>query len=525
MAGIWLALILAGLADDPRPAIDPQPHVLVVCPAGLQPGLQAWIDYRKEQGYRFEVIEPPEFADELRLAIRTRARTRQLAAILLVGKPGSPTAACPTCVVPAEVNVHFGSTPEIASDNPLTDLDDDGAPDIASARIPVDTREGLESILARSIQYETGSPHSGWRRRINLVAGVGGFDPVLDRVLETSSDWIIRQMIPEDYQLSMTWASWSSPYCPDPRQFSETAIGRFNEGCLFWVYIGHGWVDRLDRVKTPVGRFPILDRQSVPWLSAQEGHPVALMLCCFSGAFDASTPSLAQLMLEQPGGPVAVIASTRVTMPYGMSRFSIEMMDELFKGECATLGELMRRTELRLLDETTAGATPCGEAADSLASFFSPAAGKLDVERREHVEMMHLLGDPLLRLVPPDPIATSVSAAPLAGAPLVVEGTAPFGGELVVELCYPRGRFWNRPQRRRPEDLDATRSAGLQTDYERSRDMVCTAVKQSVEAGPFRVELGIPERARGQAVVRTFISGESRHAVGSATVEIGSAGK
>ncbi len=521
MYGFWLALLLFW-ADEPR-LPEPAPRdVLVVCPTALQPGLESWIDYREEQGYRFDVIEPPEFADELTLVIRSKARSKRLAALLLIGKPGSPTAACPTCFVPAEVNLHFGSTPEIASDNPLADFNNDGAPDVASARIPVDSREALESILARSIRYETESSHSGWRRRINLVAGVGGFDPMLDRVLETSSDWIIRQMIPEDYQLSMTWASWSSPYCPDPRQFSETAIGRFNEGCLFWVYIGHGWVDRLDRIKTPVGRFPILDRQSVPWLAAREGCPVALMLCCFTGAFDATSPSLAQLMLEQPGGPVAVIAGTRVTMPYGMSRFSIEMMDELFRGKCATLGELMYQTELRLLKEAGTGTTACGEAADSLASFFSPAAGKLDVERREHVEMMHLLGDPLLKLDRPKKIETAVESVVRAGGPLVVEGTAPFAGELVVELCYPRGRFWNKPQRRRPEDLDPVRSPELQADYERAGEMVCTALKQNVEAGPFRVELAVPDRARGQAIVRTFMASEAHHAVGSAGIEIGS---
>ena len=52
----------------------------------------------------------------------------------------------------------------------------------------------------------------------------------------------------------MTYASLASPYCPDPRKFHDTTIGRFNEGCLFWVYIGHGHPTGLDRASGRVGQ-------------------------------------------------------------------------------------------------------------------------------------------------------------------------------------------------------------------------------------------------------------------------------
>ena len=54
--------------------------------------------------------------------------------------------------------------------------------------------------------------------------------------------------LPADYRLSMTYGSWRSPYCPDPRRFHATTLERLNEGAWFWVYIGHGYPLGADRV-------------------------------------------------------------------------------------------------------------------------------------------------------------------------------------------------------------------------------------------------------------------------------------
>ena len=38
------------------------------------------------------------------------------------------------------------------------------------------------------------------------------------------------------------------------------AVERLNEGCLFWVYLGHGQRQNVDYVHVPQGYYPILDR-------------------------------------------------------------------------------------------------------------------------------------------------------------------------------------------------------------------------------------------------------------------------
>jgi len=513
---VWLLLAMTMLA----PVQENQPLVLVVCPPALQESLDDWIDYRQHQGYSIQVIAPGEDAEATRFRILQQSRRQTPAAIMLVGKPKPGPAFCPVGIVSAEVNVQFGSTLEIATDNLFADFDGDGKPEVPIGRLPVESAEMASQLLARTIKYETTHTHGDWRRRINLVAGVGGFDPTMDRVIEGAAESVIRTMMPEDYSVSMTWGSWTSPYCPDPRQFSQTAIERFNEGCLFWVYIGHGFIDRLDRVKTPGGNYSILDNTTVPWLSSTNGSPVALMLCCFTAAFDARADSLGQKMLEQPHGPVAVVGGTRMTMPYGMTRMSVEMMDELFNGECKTLGELLHLAKRRTLEPARSGnPSDCREMIKSIAKMFSPNSDKLEVELQEHVAMMHLLGDPLLQLHRPLKIETEITQAS-AGETVIVRGVAPVAGTLIVEACYERGRFYHRPQRRRAEDLDPASSEKLQADYELCRDRVCSSHTVQVPQGPFEIELPIPENARGEAVIRTFIDGQTSHAVGVAAISI-----
>ncbi len=47
--------------------------------------------------------------------------------------------------------------------------------------------------------------------------------------------------------------------------------------------------------------------------------PIAIMLACYTAAFDQPQDCLAEQMLKAEGGPVAVYGGSRVTMPYAMS--------------------------------------------------------------------------------------------------------------------------------------------------------------------------------------------------------------
>ncbi len=493
---------------------------VVICPKAWHSTLSRWVDYRKTQGHRILVLEPSVDAASTQTKLHQITRTRPVKFVWLIGNTQSPLGVA-THLRPAKVNVLFGSTPEIATDLPYADLDGDDLPDLAIGRLPIDSEPQLDEYINRVMAYENTFDRGLWRRRINFIAGVGGFDPLIDKSIEQLSRRLISQMIPNGYETSMTFGSWSSPYCPAPHRFQEVTLDRFNEGCLFWVYIGHGNEESLDHIYTPTNRHLVMDTNSLKQLKAQGKNPIAIFLACNTGAFDRQAGCLAGGMVSEPGGAIAAIASTRVTMPYAMSLMSMEMMQEQFYGKTKTLGELVQLAKRQMADPTSDRPTAnFRKLIDESAQILSPRPDLLADEIREHLLLFHLLGDPLLRLQHPATIPMETVADAQAGQPLTIRGEVPHSGRLVVEVCYERSRFRIRPLTRLNYNEQPDLMQRFQDDYEQSRQLTCTQKQMDVPAGPFELSVEIPGNANGVAHVRAYWENAQVHALGALDLEI-----
>lgn len=508
---------------------------VVICPIEFQPSLGRWLEWRRQQGHRMAVVSPAPIAAGIRQQIAGFAEGGNLQNVVLVGDVCDPQALqhqlVATDFVSAKVNVQFGSSPEIATDSSYADLNADGLPDVAIGRIPVDSAEELIRFTDRIIEYESqpiNSLNDGlWRRRINFVAGVGGFGKLVDSVVQQTTKQLITDLIPAEYQTTMTFGSWSSPYCPDPRRFSQTALDRFNEGCLFWVYVGHGHQEGLDYVRLPDQHHPILDTSRVPQMDCRDGSPIAIFLACYTGATDHHRECLAETMLRQPHGPIAVICGTRVTMPYAMSLLSMEMMDEYFAGDSETLGELMRLAKCRLvqpeLDRKRAASQSYSlyrTMIEGMGKSLSPRPELLEDEKREHVKLVHLIGDPLLRVKRPNRMELKSDAWAMAGDEVTVSGVAEYDGELLIELVYDRDRFRHRPGRRRNYLATDAAFNEYQLTYQKAQQRLCSQKVVSVSKGAFEVSVHVPPDASGRCQVRATLANEKSFAMGASPVRI-----
>ena len=507
-----------------------QVDTLVLCPLDFQPALAKWLTYRRQQGYQIRIESPAPIAAGIKQQIQAVADLNPLQHVVLVGDSGDQWVRyqqlLATDYVPAQVNVLFGSEREIATDNSYADLDFDGLPELTIGRIPADSATQLIEFLDRVIAYETHANRnlrdSLWQRRINLIAGVGGLGRVVDAVVEQTAKQMITDLVPAAYQTSMTYGSWSSPYCPDPRRFSETAIKRFNEGCLFWVYVGHGDRRRLDYVRLPDQWHPILDTNRVTQLDCETGNPIAICLACYSGATDSNQDGLAESMLMQPGGPIAVICGTRVTMPYAMSRLSLEMMEEFFEGDAATLGQLVRVSMRRMANEKAAevGDDEYRRLIEEMGKSLSPFPRLLPLERLEHAKLIHLLGDPLLKLPRPQAIELDVVSEVAAGESLEVQGSSPTKGQLQLELVYERDRFLKRPKRRRKYESSDLAFREYQQVYEGAQQRTVAKFTVPIEQGSFEQVIEVPATASGRCQVRATVVSKDVFAMGSAAVRV-----
>jgi hypothetical protein len=512
-------------------AADLPPDAVIVAPREFLPALQPLIEHRQRQGHRPVHVSNAGSASDIRNSIRNVAAGGALKYVLLVGdsEPGgrvNPQVAArcvPVHLQPAVVNVKWGSEPQIATDNWYADLDDDQVPDLAVGRIPADTPTEVSRIVTKILAYERSADFGPWRQRVNLVAGVGGFSPMLDLVIETATSKLLTSGIPAAYDTRMTYGSWRSPYCPDPRLFHAMTVERHNEGCLFWVYIGHGQATELDRVNIPGERFHILDVDDCHKLQVRSGAPIAVMLACYTAAFDQPSDCLAEQLLKSDGGPVAVYGGSRVTMPYAMGVMGMALMQEYFQRRPKTLGETILAAKRRMMIPIDDQDNPPGLnriLLDGVAAFMSPNKDQMEEERREHLHVFNLLGDPMLRLVYPQDVELRAQREATSGDVLRIEGRTPVAGRGALELVCRRDYCKHEPPIRERFDPTDKALAEYQPIYEQSLDRCWARWTLDLPAGNFVTQIKVPENACGPCHVRVVVANHSSFAVGAMDIQI-----
>ena len=568
---IFLLVMTSTLGAGPvRPPVD----TLVVCPDGFRSALAPWVEFRAAQGHRLAFISPTGSSKQLRADLRALSPGKPPRFIVLVGdangEPALPQARrasidanrrgakavdVPTHYIDAKINLRWKSEPEIPSDNWYADWDGDQIPDAAIGRIPADSEAELSRMVERIIRYETAPTQGAWRRRVNFVAGMGGFGAWIDGILEAGAKQLVTDKLPAEYASSLTFASWQSAYCPDPRRFCDVTIDRFNEGCLFWVYIGHGnrrWVDFL---RVPEHQpYRILTYQEVDRLRAGDCPPIACFFACYTAAFDGQQDCLGEEMLRQPGGPVAVIGGSRVTMPYGMAILGRELLQSCFHADEPTIGEALLSAKRRTM-EPAEDDRDSRALLDSLAMLVSPPPADLTAERLEHLHLINLLGDPLMRIQRPQPVvvsALSVDALPISDATvddavtvgdgvnrgethsnddardesrlrshLAVRIASPIAGHCTIELVARRDRLPIAPPRRERFDFAGAALAKFDQTYRAANNLCWQRREREIsQPGSLDVDLDAPAEATGPCHIRVFIAGEHQCAAGACDLSL-----
>jgi hypothetical protein len=264
---------------------------------------------------------------------------------------------------------------------------------LAVGRIPADSAIELAAVVRKIIRHDQYARQSAPPKRLNLVAGVSGFGRFADALVEGAARQVLSQAVPPEWELKLTSANPNSPHCLRPGELREHALKQFSEPALAWIYMGHGLATELDRVRTPAGAEPILSVADLPDLQCPARAPLAVLVACYTGAIDARRDSLAEELVLAEQGPIAVIAATRVTMPYGNTVLGYELLRACFKDGRAELGGIVHLAQRRALVD--ASPDSLRTSLDKLAQGLSPPPIDLAAERREHVQMYHLFGDPL----------------------------------------------------------------------------------------------------------------------------------
>jgi hypothetical protein len=204
---------------------------------------------------------------------------------------------------------------ETASDDWLADFDGDGVADMAIGRLPLRTAADADLMVNKIISYEGMTPDP--QRKVILVA---------DYSFEGSSS-AVQGLVPAAVPVLVINRSSS-----DDGTIHTQIVNGINQGPRLVNYVGHGSIG----VWTGA---PVLSTDDTPSLTNNSRLSVFVMMTCMNGYFEnAYDDSLSEALLRNPGGAVAVWASTGLTEPPGQDLIDQEFYRQLFGGTQPTLG-------------------------------------------------------------------------------------------------------------------------------------------------------------------------------------------
>jgi len=391
--------------------------------------------------------------------------------------------------------------------------------DAAVGRLPVSTLPQASGLLRRIAAYEDSRDFGSWRSQVDLVAGLGGFGALVDGAIETVASGMISGSLPGSVRTRVTHAGPSSPFCPGPDCFTETVLANYSAGCRFWVYAGHGNICELDRVPANSGGRPVLCVNDLQHLNRPaDSAPIALLLACYTGAIDATEDCLAKQMLLSKGGPIAVLAGSRVTMPYGNAAAAMALIHAVYERQPERLGDawLAALAEMAMPSQGEPELQARRGVIDGLATLLGD--GKIDAERREHMQLYNWLGDPTMRLTHPLEITFRSPERANAGETLSIAGNTPLAGVMTIELHRRLSTAPVVTQVKSQQDGNRPTSANR---YRMANDTRIAQHRIDIaEPGPWSAQLTLPSDGSGPSVLVIQLEAGTGYASGSQPIWI-----
>ena len=240
---------------------------------------------------------------------------------------------------------------ETVSDVEFTRLDGDALPDLALGRIPARTPEQVETIVAKTLAYET-APGGEWTRRVLAVA-----DGSESRFSGDAAAFL--DGFGEDYEPVLL------EQFGDGREVAGRIEEELGRGALIFSYFGHGSL-------TQLGKDGLFTSADAVALENGDLTPIVVNITCLAGLFThPSVESLAEVMLwNVSGGAVAGLSATSLTLPQFQKYLSEALVDEWINNPAGRLGDALLGAQRRM--PVDAG-TPVTEVLDTFLLFGDPA--------------------------------------------------------------------------------------------------------------------------------------------------------
>src|SRR5262249_9959915 len=156
---------------------------------------------------------------------------------------------------------------------------------------------------------------------------------------------------------------------------------------------------------------------------------------------------------------------------------------------------------------------------DGLATLLSPHVEQLEEERREHLHIFNLLGDPMLRLNYPQLVKLDVPREARAGETLRISGHCAIGGRGVLELVCRRDHSKHEPPIGDRFDPTDKALAEFQPVYEQSLDRCWARWSIELPEGDFTTQVVLPPGPQGPCHLCLAVANQQSHAIGATNIQ------
>jgi hypothetical protein len=502
-----------------RAAEPPAQWVIVTAPA-FRDSIAPLCEQRKAQGMRVEVVQTSDVLTEKEIlaadAGKLRERVNGLCRehkgstyVLLVGAIEAGKLDAPATKVLPPLRGSAGRMKDQPSDNGYGCPGGDLLPSAAVGRFPARTAEECTAMVAKTLACERDTQPGAWRRQVTVLAGMPAFNPFVDKMVEGLA--MARfEGIHSSWSGHAVYHNAQSRFCVPDDRLHDTALDLVQQGQAFTVYLGHSNARGLY-----AGRARYLDRDDWASVKIRSGPGVFVTFGCNGcqlAGRDGEGYGVAAI--RNPGGPVAVTGSHGICFAA-----MVEVAADGLLGGLLTDRPPERLGDAWLRLKANLDHGPIDPLAFKvLDAVDGDARIPLADQRREHLEMFVLLGDPALKLpVLPLDVQLSAPRTIQAGAAVTIQGDLPerlAGAQVRLTL--------ERPVSSEPADLEplpategGARDRVMLANYDKANRFVLAEKVLTADGGHFEAALVTPARLPWRRLlVRAYASTDRAEGLG-----------
>lgn len=357
-----------------------------------------------------------------------------------------------------------------------------GGPSIG--RLPFDDAASMNAWVDRLVRYETSPPVDPSRRLMRFITSEGRFGPFIDGLLENKFQAVVTNDVPPAYDIEVTFAAPRSPRLWPPPELNAKVIDGFNQGCLFYTYVGHGFAEGFDTLRVDGQRYRILHADDVDRIACARTPPATFVFACTTALFDApGVEGIGERLLANPAGPIAYWGATRICHPAANAMYGSTLARAMAEDEGGRrLGEILDVARDRMLDAGPDSGLQFLQFVTNLLARGADAS-RLNLEASW---MYVLLGDPATRVAFPRGDVAVEATADGPELRVVLRAPLPDGTVLHASLEAPRNQPIHAPE---PvtDPTDPAAFATIRQNHDRVNDLAYA--RRDVEVHGGRAEL------------------------------------